>query len=134
MGLQYKIWWKKQKTASLQRGYMSYLANKDKSNGIILTEKRNETVEYPCISTFRKHVHKKPKTRVLLECNQCSTLFTDGGMPYAIWDMPYAWTPNTIFTYDFWREIMLIAVNPNTIRPFRLDAINCEQLLAMNNT
>ena len=59
--------------------------------------------------------------RVLLVCNQGSTLFTED-------------TPNAIITYNFWREHRLIVVDPDRPRHFRLNMINREQLLALNNT
>ena len=58
---------------------------------------------------------------MLLALNQGSTLFVDGD------------TPNVIVTYNFWPEHRLIVVDPNRTRHFRLDAINWEQLLALNN-
>ena len=54
--------------------------------------------------------------------NQGSTLFAEGD------------TPNTIITYNFWREQRLIVVDPNSLRHLRLDTINREQLLALNDT
>ena len=58
---------------------------------------------------------------VLLVRNQGSTLFTED-------------TPNTIITYNFWRGHRLIVVDPDRPRHFRLNMINREQLLALNNT
>ena len=58
---------------------------------------------------------------VLLVRNQGSTLFTED-------------TPNAIITYNFWREHRLILVDPDRPRHFRLNMINREQLLALNNT
>lgn len=58
---------------------------------------------------------------VLLVRNQGSTLFTED-------------TPNAIITYNFWREHRLIVVDPDRPRHFRLNMINREQLLALNNT
>lgn len=57
---------------------------------------------------------------VLLVRNQGSTLFTED-------------TPNAIITYNFWREHRLIVVDPDRPRHFRLNMINREQLLALNN-
>ena len=54
--------------------------------------------------------------------NKGSTLFADGN------------TPNAIVTYNFWREDWLIVVDSNRPRHFRLDTINQEQLLALNDT
>ena len=59
---------------------------------------------------------------MLLARNQGSTLFADGD------------TPNAIVTFNFWRENRLIVVDPNRPRYFRLDMINQEQLLAVNDT
>ena len=59
---------------------------------------------------------------MLLTRNKGSTLFADGD------------TPNAIVTYNFWREHRLIVVEPNRPRHFRLDTINQEQLLALNDT
>ena len=58
---------------------------------------------------------------VLLVRNQGSTLFTED-------------TPNAIITYNFWREHRLIVVDPDRPRHFRLNVINREQLLALDNT
>ena len=57
-----------------------------------------------------------------MTCNKGSTLFADGN------------TPNAIVTYNFWREDRLIVVDSNRPRHFRLDTINQEQLLALNDT
>ena len=59
---------------------------------------------------------------MLMACNQGSTLFADGG------------TPNAIVTYISWREHRLIVVDRDKRRCFRLDMINQEQLLALNDT
>ena len=58
---------------------------------------------------------------MLLTRNKGSTLFPDGD------------TLNAIVTYNFWRKQWLIVVDPNKPRHFRLDTINQEQLLALNN-
>ena len=58
---------------------------------------------------------------MLLIRNQGSTLFSDGD------------TPNTIVTYNFWREHGLIIVDQDIPRHFRLDMINQEQLMALND-
>ena len=65
--------------------------------------------------------YKRHKVKVLLAGNQGSTLFADGD------------TPNAIVTYNFWRKHRLIAIDPNRPRHFRLDAINMEQLLNLND-
>ena len=59
---------------------------------------------------------------MLMTRNKGSTLFADGN------------TPNAIVTYNFWREDRLIVVDSNRPRHFRLDTINQEQLLALNDT
>ena len=59
---------------------------------------------------------------MLLTRNKGSTLFADED------------TPNAIVTYNFWRERSLIVVYPDMSRHFRLDTINQEQLLALNDT
>ena len=100
---------------------MGYLANKDKNNGITIIAKSNEAAEYPYINTCGQHGYRKHKIRVLLACNQDSTLFADGN------------TPNAIVTYNFWQKHRLIVVDPNRPRHFRLDAINKDQLLALND-
>ena len=84
--------------------------------------KNNEEAEYPYMSICGKHGYRRHKARVLLACNQASTLFADGD------------TPNAIVMYNFWREHRLIVVDPNRPRHFRLDMINQEQLLALNDT
>ena len=58
----------------------------------------------------------------MLARNQGSTLFADGD------------TLNAIVMYNFWKEHRLIAVDPNRPRHFRLDILNQEQLLALNDT
>ena len=113
---------KDQQIAALQRRHMGYLANKDKKNGITIIAKSNEAAECPYISICGQHSNRKQKARVLLACNQGSTLFAEGD------------TPNAIVTYNIWREHRLIVVDPNRPRNFRLDMINQEQLLALNNT
>ena len=59
---------------------------------------------------------------MLLARNQGSTLFADGD------------TLNAIVMYNFWKEHRLIVVDPNRPRHFRLDILNQEQLLALNDT
>ena len=120
-GLQDEIRAKDQEIAALQRRYVGYLANEDKNNGITIIAKNNEAEEYPYISIWGQHGYRRHKIRVLQARNQGSTLFPDGD------------TPNAIVIYNFWREYRLIVVDPNRPRHFRLDAINQEQLLALNN-
>ena len=59
---------------------------------------------------------------MLLTRNMGSPLFADGD------------TLNVIVTYNFWREHRLMVVDPNRPRHFRLETINQEQLLALNDT
>ena len=93
----------------------------EKNNGISTIAKNNEEEEYPYISICGQHDYRRHKARVLLIRNQGSTLFADGD------------TPNAIVTYNFWREHGLIIVDPDRPRHFRLDMINQEQLLALND-
>ena len=58
---------------------------------------------------------------MLLIRNQGRTLFADGD------------TPNAIVTFKFWREHGLIIVDQDRPRHFRLDLINQEQLLPLND-
>ena len=113
---------KDQQVAALQRLYEGYLSDEDKSNGTSIIAKNNDEAEYPYISICRQQGYRRHKVRVLLTRNQGSTLFADGN------------TPNAIVTYNFWREHSLIVVNPNRPRHFRLDTLNEEQLLALNDT
>ena len=101
---------------------MGYLANEGKNNGRTINEKSNEAAEYSYLSIFRQYGYRRHKTRVLLVHNQGSTLFQGGD------------TPNAIVTYNFWRELRLIVVDPNRPKHFRLDAANQEQLLVLNDT
>ena len=105
----------------MQRRHIGYLANEDKNNGITIIGKSNEAAEYPYISICGQHGYRRHKSRVLLARNQRSTLFAERD------------TQNAIATYNFWREHRLIVVDPNRPRHFRLDAINSEQLLALND-
>ena len=94
----------------------------EKKNDIRIIAKNNEEEEYPYISIYGPHSHRRHKARVLLIRNQDSTLFADGD------------TPNVIVTYNFWQKHRLIVVDPDRPRHFRLDMINQEQLLALNDT
>ena len=120
-GLQVELREKDQQIAVLKKPYVGYLVNEDKYNGITIIAKSNEEAEYSYISVCGQHGYRRHKVRVLLACNECSTLFAEGD------------TPNTIVLYNFWQEHRLIVVDPNMPRHFRLDAINREQLLALNN-
>ena len=58
---------------------------------------------------------------MLLIRNQGSTLFADGD------------TLNAIVTFNFWQEHGLIIVDLDRPRHFRLDLIDREQFLALND-
>ena len=122
VGLQGEIRAKDQEIAALQRRYVDYLANEDKSNGISIISKNNEEAEYPYISICGQHGYRRHQVRVLLARYQGSTLFAVGD------------TQNAIVTYNFWREHRLIVVGPNKPKHFKLDMINQEQLLALIDT
>ena len=74
------------------------------------------------ISLCGQHDYRRHKVSVLLTRNKGSTLFADGD------------TPNAIVTYNFWQEHRLFVVDLDRPRHFRLDMINQEQLLALNDT
>ena len=122
VGLQGDIRAKDQQIAALQRHYLHYLWDEYKNNGISIIAKNNDEAEYPYISICIQHGYRRHKVRVLLTRNKVSTLFADGD------------TPNAIATYNFWREHRVIVVDPNRPRYFRLDTLNQEQLLALNDT
>ena len=69
VGLQGEIRAKDQQISTLQRRYVSYLANEDKNNDISIIAKNNEEVEYPYISICGQHGYRCHKTRVLLARN-----------------------------------------------------------------
>ena len=83
--------------------------------------KNSEEEEYPYISICGQHGYRRHKVRVLLTHNQGSTLFADAD------------TPNAIVVHNFWWEDGLIIVDPDRPKHFRLDMINQEQLLALND-
>ena len=89
VSLQGQIRAKDQQIAALQRRYVGYLPNEDKSNGISIIAKNNDEAEYPYISICGQHGYRRHKVRVLLTRNKSSTLFADGD------------TPNAIVTYNF---------------------------------
>ena len=101
---------------------MGYLSDEDKKNGISIIAKNNEKEEYLYMSICGQHGHRRQKVKVLLTRNKDSTLFADRD------------TPNAIVMYNFWPEHRLIVVDLNRPRYFRLDMINQEQLLALNDT
>ena len=113
------------KNLSLQGGIVALqrlFSDEDKKNGISIITKNNDEAECPYISICGQHGYRRQKVRVLLTRNKGSTLFADGN------------TPNAIVIYNFWQEHRLIVVDPDRPRQFRLDMINQEQLLALNNT
>ena len=122
VGLQGEIRAKDQQIAAFQRRYLGYLSDEDKSNGISIITKNNDEAGYLYISICGQHGYRRQKVRVLLTRNKGSTIFVDGD------------TPNAIVTYNFWREHRLIVVDPDRPRHFRLDTINQEQLLTLNDT
>ena len=83
VGLQDKIRTKDQQIDALQRRYVGYLSDEDKNNGISIIAKNNEE-EYPYISICGQPGYRRHKVRVLLTCNEGSTLFADGDTPNAI--------------------------------------------------
>ena len=121
VGLLGEIRSKDHEIAVLRRCYVGYLSDEDKNNGTSIITKNNDEVEYPYISICGQHGYRRHKARVLLTRNKGSTLFADGD------------TRNAIVTYNFWREHNLIVVDPNRPRHFRLDTLNQEQLLALND-
>ena len=88
---------------------------------ISIIAKNNEEGEYPYISIYGPHSYRRYKASVLLIRNQGSTQFANGD------------TPNAIVMYNFWREHGLIIVDPDRPRHLRLDMINQEQLLVLND-
>ena len=84
VGLQGEIRTKDQHIAALQKRYVGYLLDEDKSNGISIIAKNNDEAEYPYISICGQHGYRRHKARVLLTHNKGSTLFADGDTPNAI--------------------------------------------------
>ena len=107
---------------TLKKRYVGYLSDEDKSNGASIIAKNNDEAEYPYISIYRQHGCRKHKIRALLTRNKVRTLFADGD------------APNSIVTYNFGLEHRLIMVDPISPRHFRLETINQEQLLTLNDT
>ena len=91
---------KDQQIVALKKGYVGYLANKNKNNGITIIAKSNEEAKYPYKSICRQYGYRRHKIRVLLARNKDSTLFTEGDKP------------NSIVLYNFWRGHRLIVVDP----------------------
>ena len=96
----------------MQRRYVGYLSDEDKSNGISIIAKNNDEAEYPYISICGQHGYRRHKVMVLLTCNKGSPLLTNGN------------TLNAIVSYNFWQEHRLIVIDPNRPKHFRLDTIN----------
>ena len=122
MGLQRGIRAKDQQIAALQKRYVGYLSDEGKNNRISIIAKNSDEADYPYISICRQHGYRRHKVRMLLTRNKGSTLFADGD------------TLNAIVAHKFWREHRLIVVDPNRPRYLRLDTLNQEQLLALNDT
>ena len=122
MGLQGEIRAKDEQIAALQGRYVGYLSDEDKNNGLSIIAKNSDEAEHPYISICGQHGYRRHKARELLTRKKRSTLFADGD------------TLNAIVTYNFWQKHRLIVVDPNRPRHFRLDTINQEQLLALNDT
>ena len=122
LGLQGEMKARDQQIAALQRRYVGYLSDEDKNNGISIIAKKNDEAECLYISICGQHGYRRHKVRVLLTRNKGSTLFADGDTAYAI------------VTYNFWQEHRLIVVDPDRPRHFRLDMINQEQLIVLNDT
>ena len=122
VGLQGDIRAKDQQIAALQRRYVGYHSDEDRNNEISIIAKSNDEAEHPYISICGQHGYRRHKARVMLTRNKGSTLFPDGD------------TSNAIVAYNFWQEHRLIVFDPNRLRHFRLDTINQEQLLALNDT
>ena len=78
VGLQGEIRAKYQQIAALQRHYVGYLSNGDKSNGISIIAKNNDEAEYPYISICGQYGYRRHKASVILTTNRGSTLFADG--------------------------------------------------------
>ena len=121
VGLQGKIRVKGQEIATLQRRYVGHLSDEDKNNGISIITKNNDEAQYLYISICGQHGYRRDKVRVFLTRNKGSALFADTD------------TPNAVVTCNFWGEHRLIVVDPNRPRHFRLDMINQEHLLALND-
>ena len=90
VSLQGELRAKDQQMAALQSGYVGYLSDEDKNDGITIIAKNDDKAEYPYISICGQHGYRRQKARVLLKHSGDSTLFTDGE------------TPNTIVTYNYW--------------------------------
>ena len=69
VGLQGEIRAKDQQIATLQRRYVGYLSDEDKSNGISIIAKNNEEPGYPYISRCGQHDDRRRKVKVLLARN-----------------------------------------------------------------
>ena len=70
VGSQGKIRVKDQQIAALQRRYVGYLLDENKTNGISIIAKNNEEAEYSNISICGQHGYRRHKVRVLLTRNK----------------------------------------------------------------
>ena len=122
LDLQGQIRAKDQQIAALQKRYLGYLSDEDKNNEISIIATNNDEAKYPYVSLWGQHGYRRHKVTVLLTRNKGSTLFEYGD------------TSNAIVTYNFWQEHRLIVVDPNRPRHFRLDTLNQQQLLFLNDT
>ena len=96
-------------------------ANVDKNNGVTIIVKSNQAAEHLCISNVQTAwlCYRRYKNRMLPSHNQGIPLFPDGDMP------------DSIATYNFWRQHKLIVVDPDQTIHLKLDAINREPFLAL---
>ena len=117
IGLQGGIRAKDQELAVSRPRYVPLLENVEKNYQITIIAKNDESAKYPFISICGQHGYRKQKKRVVLLRNPGSTEFVDRD------------TPNTIVTYNVWREHGLIETDHRKPRDFRLVNIGNEQLL-----
>ena len=68
LGLKGEIREKDQQKAALQRRYVGYLSDEDKSNGISIITKNNEEAQYPYLSICWQHGYRRRKVKVLPTC------------------------------------------------------------------
>ena len=69
VGLKGKIRAKDHEIAFLERRYLGYLTNEDKSNGITIIAKSNKATGSLYIFTYRHHGYRRHKIRVMLPRN-----------------------------------------------------------------
>ena len=120
-GLQGEIHAKDQQIAMLQHRYPPYLEDEKKDYGMTVIAENDAGAEFPFISICRQHGYKKQKKRAVLLKNPGSTEFADGE------------TPNSIVTYNFWREHGLIEIDPHRSSIFRLVEIDQDILLQLQD-